>query len=481
MHATGSLAAAHAARTKIVATVGPACRQPEQLIELMRAGVSVFRLNMAHGSREDKAEVVESIRQGSQRLQRPVGILVDLAGPKIRLGELPGGELECTEGAEFRFVRGTEIQKPGELTVNYERLIDELSVGDRVMLADGTVGMAVEEKTSVYARCRVTQSGTIRSRQGVNLPGARLTLAAITPADEDDARWAAEVGADFVSLSFIRQAAEVRQLKSILKHHQSRARVIAKIEKPEALANLDEIVQASDGIMVARGDLGVEIDVARVPAAQKRIIAICNRYEKPVITATQMLESMQWSRQPTRAEATDVANAILDGTDACMLSAETAVGRHPRAAVEMMTRIALETEPLLKNQPPLPEVAAEGLEEVTEALVLAAGVVAQQLAARMIVVASHSGATALAMSKRRNSVPTIGVSDSDATLRQMSLFWGVIPLAAAPKGRSADLIEYVVRLGREDGSLSFGDRLVLVAGTSTHTAGHNMVLVHEVN
>ena len=331
-------------RTKIVATIGPACREEESLRGLVEAGVAVFRLNMAHGSIPEHQESLDRIRRVSDGLGRPVGVLVDLAGPKIRLGELPGGAIECAEGSEFRFIRGSETQQPDEFVTTYATLLDELTVGDAVMLADGTISLIVEECTPTFARCRVVQPGLVRSRQGVNLPGVKLSVAAMSAADWQHAEWAAGAGADFVSLSFVRSAVEVKLLKELLRTRGSVARVVAKIEKREAIDNLESIVDAADVVMVARGDLGVEIDVASMPMVQKQIIRVCQRYQKPVIVATQMLDSMQHSRRPTRAETTDVANAILDGADACMLSGETAIGEHPRLVVEMMRRIASATE-----------------------------------------------------------------------------------------------------------------------------------------
>ncbi len=470
-------------RTKIVATVGPACSAPEMLAELIQAGVDVFRLNMAHGKLESHAEVVANIRRISAEVGHPIGILVDLGGPKLRLGQLPGDEVELRSGEEFRFVRGDFSQDPKQLVSSYGRLVDELAVGNRVMLADGTVSLVVEERGNGFVRCRVLQPGVVRSRQGINLPGARLSLPALTDADRAHAAWAAKTGIDFVSLSFVRSPDDVRDLKTILRNLGSKARVIAKIEKPEALEQLDAIVTISDGIMIARGDLGVEIDVARVPVVQKAIIETCLRHQKPVIVATQMLDSMQHNRRPTRAEATDVANAILDGCDACMLSGETAIGEYPRIVVEMMQRIAQETETLFLNRPSLPRPATsvEGLHPITQTIVYGAEVMAQQLGARLVVCASHSGATALAMSKRRSYVPTIGVSDSEETLRQMCLYWGVVPLSGADLGNSFKLLDFVKEWGCRDGCLASTDRMVLVTGTGALSSGaHNMLVVHQV-
>ena len=488
-------------RTKIVATIGPACREETGLRGLVDAGVDVFRLNMAHGSIEEHQETLDRVRRVAEAAGRPIGVLVDLAGPKIRLGEIPGGALECVEGAVFKFIRGTESHHPDEFTTTYERLIDELAVGDAVMLADGTISLVVEERSPNEARCRVVQGGLIRSRQGVNLPGVKLSVAAMSAADWQHAEWAAAAGADFVSLSFVRSSVEVKLLKELLRTRGSKARVVAKIEKREAIDNLDSIVDAADAVMVARGDLGVEIDVASMPMMQKQIIRACQRYQKPVIVATQMLDSMQHSRRPTRAETTDVANAILDGADACMLSGETAIGDHPRLVVEMMRRIASATEKqYLQDRRqfledslgrgraavpageflPAPEFLVDGLHPITQAVVDGASRIAAELDARLVVVASKSGVTAIARSKRRGAVPTVGVSDDPATLRQMSLYWGVTPLAAVEGSDINRLLEHVTAWGLREGRLQRGDRILLVAGIGFGTGGHNMALVHEV-
>ncbi|MFM7208178.1 MAG: pyruvate kinase [Planctomycetaceae bacterium] len=490
-------------RTKIVATLGPASRAEEAIRGLVESGVDVFRLNMAHGSIPEHRESLDRIRRVSEALARPIGVLADLAGPKIRLGELPGGAVDVAEGDRIRFVRGGGTTAAGEFTVTYEPLIEELSAGDAVMIADGTISLVVEEKTATHATCRVVQGGTIRSRQGVNLPGVKLSVAAMSPADWQHAEWAASAGVDFVSLSFVRSAVEVKLLKELLRTRGSQARVVAKIEKREAIENLESIVDAADAVMVARGDLGVEIDVAGVPMVQKRIIRACQRYQKPVIVATQMLDSMQHARRPTRAEATDVANAILDGADACMLSGETAIGEHPRLAVEMMRRIARETEKQyladrwhymegrflaekgsagvpVQEFLPAPEFLVEGLHPITQAVVDGASRIAGELDARLFVVASRSGLTAIARSKRRGAVPTVGLSDNPAALRQMALYWGVTPLAMDATHDVGVLLDRITAWGLAEGRLQRGDRILLVAGSGFGTGGHNMALVHEV-
>ena len=467
------------ARTKIVATVGPACQS--KLGELLEAGVNVFRVNMAHGARADHEKMVADIRAAEAKSGRPVGILVDLAGPKMRLGKLVQDPLLCEAGTEFTFIRGEDAKSERELTSNYQLLIDELKVGDVVMLADGTVSMRVENKQRDSVRCRVVQAGTIRSRQGINLPGAALSVPSMTEEDTNNAMWAAKCGIDFVSLSFVRSPNEIHALKTLLRASGSQAYVVAKIEKREALDHLEAIVHATDAVMVARGDLGVEIDVAETPVAQKRIIATCQKLRKPVIVATQMLDSMHHSRRPTRAEATDVANAILDGADACMLSGETAIGEYPREAVEMMSRIMISTEDMLRDKPLLGEEGpAADVHPITSAVVYGAARIADQLKARLVVIATRSGGTARVKAKQRDFIRTIGVSDSETTLRRMCLFWGITPMPGAPVNDGPELRKFIDRWGIEDGLLHVGDRIVFITGNDFVSRAHNVLVVHEV-
>jgi len=468
-------------QTKIVATIGPACDSEDGLTALLQAGVDVFRLNTAHGGRQALEDRLARIRTASNKLGQPVAVLVDLAGPKIRLGELPEGQLQCVQGQRLRFIRGRQPVMPNELLTTYEPLVDEVASGDRIMLADGTVSLLVEEKGADYAECRVVQPGLIRSRQGVNLPGVKLSAPAMDEDDRAHAVWAAQNGIDFLGLSFVRTADDVLQLKSLIRAQNAETQVIAKIEKPEALEHLPAIVEAADGVMVARGDLGVEIDIARIGVVQKEIVALCNGLHKPVIIATQMLDSMQHSRLPTRAEVTDVANAILDGADACMLSGETAIGQNPREAVEMMHRIALATAPLARPRPPHGlAMGTQGVHPITEAMTHMAGELAEELDARMIVVVTNSGRTALSLSKNHSFMPTIGISQSAAALRRMCLYWGVIPLGGVPTTDSPQLLNHVIRWGRTSGMLNTGDRIVLITGTGLAVTAHNSIMVHVV-
>ncbi len=469
------------ARSKIVATVGPACNTVEMLTKLVQAGVDVFRINAAHGGQADFALMLEKIRRVRETTGFPVAVLLDLAGPKIRLGKLHTDPLEVEPGRELVFVRGETPQGPDELTANYPKLVDEVRTGDRIMLADGTISLEVIERHADHFRCRVLTGGTIRSRQGINLPGVSLSVTAMRPEDVDNAIWAANSEIDFISLSFVRSPQDICSLKDLLRSLDCPALVIAKIEKREALERLDAIVDAADGVMVARGDLGVEIDVAETPIAQKRIIAVCREKLKPVIVATQMLESMHENSRPTRAEASDVANAILDGADACMLSGETAIGKYPVQAVDTMDRIMRVTEQLLKDQPPAPlPKEVKRVHPITGAVTYNSANIAQAIGAKLVVVASRSGSTAWVKSKQRNFIPTLGVSDNPQTLRRMCLFWGIMPHFMEAFDNPQELIARVVQWGREHQVLGPGDRMVVVAGTGVVDKTHNMVIVHEV-
>jgi len=466
--------------TKIIATVGPACDSVDRLAELIEAGVDIFRLNSAHGDRAQHEQALANIRAAGEKVGFPIGVLLDLSGPKLRLGQLPIDPFMCEFGAKVTFVRGDVSAEPNEFTSSYKRLIDELEIGDRVMLADGTVSLVCEQKSDGRATCRVTSAGEVRSRQGINLPGVKLSVASMRPEDVDNAIWGAKNGLDFISLSFVRTAEDVHSLKNLLVSYDSNALVIAKIEKPEALVQIDAIVDAADGVMVARGDLGVEIDIAETPVAQKTIIRVCREKMKPVIVATQMLESMHHSRRPTRAEASDVANAILDGTDACMLSGETAIGDYPVDAVSTMNRIMLHTEQKLLVTNPDERGKTKRVHPITSAVTTAATSIAEAVKAKMIVIATHSGGTAWVASKSRSRIPTIGASDNPATLRRMNLLWGIKPMLVDQLHDTAKLFNDISKWGCENGYLSNGDMVVFVTGSGVMEKAHNLLVVHTV-
>lgn len=475
-------------KTKIVATVGPASRSPEMLRRLILAGVDVFRLNFAHASHEELATVVADVRTISAELGRVVGILGDLSGPKIRLEELPGGSRELTAGERVEFVRTADPDRPDRLTCTYDPLVDELHVGDPVLIADGTVTLRVIEKHESEQRVvtEVEQGGPIRSRQGINLPGVTLGTPSLTDKDRDDATWAIDQRLDFLGLSFVRRASDIRDLRQMLDRSEQKhtPQIVAKIEKYEALTELEQILELADAVMVARGDLGVEVDLAMVPILQKRIIRLCNERRVPVITATQMLDSMQENSRPTRAEATDVANAVLDGTDAVMLSGETAVGKYPVETVATMSRIVAMAERMLP--PHRPDSSADLLKrralEVTEAVVLGGGWTARHLHADLIAVATETGQTAFAISSQRNLVPILGVAREVEIARRMSLAWGITPLhEPKPFAGSDEFLNFVVAWGTANEILRPGSKIVFVASSKWGgVGGHDTLKVHVV-
>ncbi len=475
------------AKTRIVATVGPACQEPDTLRELIHSGVDVFRLNFAHGSHEWLSEILRNIRQISDELGIPVGVLGDLSGPKIRLGTLSGGEVMCDEGSIFHFVKGEADTTANQLTCTYEKLIDDVDPGDRILLADGTVSMLVTGKSDdgESVSCLVVEPGLIRSRQGVNLPGVKLSTPSVTEKDESDLAWALDNQIDFVGLSFVRSSNDIDHLRSLIQAASPvlNPLIVAKVEKTEAIADLDAIMEVTDAVMVARGDLGVEAEITRVPILQKDIIRRCNQCRIPVITATQMLDSMQKNELPTRAEVSDVANAVIDGTDAVMLSGETAIGDHPVACVKMMEKISIQAEPLAARTEMLDQLSRQSRRAtpVTEAVAIGAVAVARELDADLIVVASESGRTALALSRQRSNVPILAVTHREDTARRMCLYWGVHSLESKLVRQSADaLLQYVVQWGLENNTLRSGNRVVVVGRTNWLGVGQDLMMVHEV-
>ena len=466
-------------RTKIIATYGPAISKTE-VFERVAKLVDVFRLNMAHGDLQTHSQTLQRIREFSARNARPLAVLVDLAGPKIRLGKLPEDEVLCREGEILTFIREEDSQNPKELGTSYSKLVDELDLGDKVLLADGSVILQVVGKEADRVPCTVIQRGWVRTRQGVNLPRVKLSVPALSEEDIRNAEWAARNGVDFLGLSFVRSAEDVKQLRTIVRSISPDIQIVAKIEKPEALDDLPQIVAASDALMVARGDLGVEIEVAEVPSAQKRIVRLGNEHQKPVIVATQMLDSMQRSSRPTRAEASDVANAILDGCDACMLSGETAIGEYPLEAVQMLRAIAIATEPAFQHRDQFYSFPSSKVHPVTHAVVIGAEQIAARMGARMICVATRSGATALALSNRRSFVPVIGVTTHEPTSRRMCLYWGVQPVSHPAEPTIAGLAQFLDRWGLEQGNLKVGDRTVIVSSGQVSANRHDVVAVHEI-
>jgi pyruvate kinase len=463
-------------RTKIVATIGPASSSRAQLVALVEAGVDAFRLNFSHGTHPQHAEVAHLVREVQSDLRKALALIADLQGPKLRIGELPEPRM-LLKGEEVLVV-GEEHPVDSELPVAPAVIGEVLRPGHDVLIDDGLVRLSVETVNEGRATCRVVVGGEVKAHKGVNLPGVPVPIPSLTQKDLEDLAFALGLGVDFVALSFVRAAADVRDLQAIIRQHGSAARVIAKIEKAEAVAVLDEVLAESDAVMVARGDLGVEIGAATVPLLQKRIIRRCLEVGKPVITATQMLESMIEHAEPTRAEASDVANAILDGTSAVMLSAETATGRYPVEAVATMDRIARAVEPSMDYRHQMPEAADDA--SVGRAMSNAACDLAEALRARAILVPTFTGRTASAVSRLRPRRPIVGLSHHRTALQQMALEWGVTPVLMNEAENVEDLWSRSLEAARTSGTVDPGDRVVLTAGTAVNLPGSTNVIKVDV-
>jgi pyruvate kinase len=463
-------------RTKIVATLGPSSDSPEKLRALVAAGMDAARLNLSHGTHDEHAERAQRVRDAAEHAGRPVALIADLQGPKLRIGELP--EAVVLRRGDDVVVCAEEQCRDGELPVAPAVIGDVLKPGHDVLIDDGLVRLRVDAVEHGRARCEVVVGGRVTSHKGVNLPGVPLPIPSLTRKDTDDLQFALEIGIDFVALSFVRSAADVRDLRGLIEQSGSHAHVIAKVEKAEAVDVLDEVLAETDAVMVARGDLGVEIGPALVPLIQKRIIQKALELGKPVITATQMLESMIHHAEPTRAEASDVANAILDGTSAVMLSGETAVGEYAVEAVSYMDRIARAVEPSMDYRHEIP--AAEHNPSIGGAMSNAACDIAEALRAKAILVPTYRGKTASSVARLRPQRPIIALTHIDWALRQMALEWGVTPLHIPECSDVEELWGMSVRAAREAGLIDAGDRVVITAGTQVNLPGSTNVIKVDI-
>ncbi len=417
-------------RTKIVATIGPASSSPETLDRLVDLGVDVFRLNFSHGTHDGHATAFARIREASARASRHVAVLADLCGPKIRAGRFAGGGIELVRGEEVTLTTRSVEGRPGLIPSEYEALARDVRPQDRVLLNDGNLELCVLSTDGVEARCRVVHGGPLKDRKGINLPGVGVSAPALTEKDRDDALFAAALGVDFLALSFVRAASDIEQLRSVLTAAGHHVPIVAKIEKPEALQVIVEIVEAADGVMVARGDLGVEMPAEEVPLIQQELVRLSRQLHKPVIVATQMLESMVENPRPTRAEVTDVASAALGHTDAVMLSAETASGQYPTEAVATMDRVLRMVEGYAWKHGYFGKVAPLAPEDrlrVPSAVSRAASMLSGDLQVRSVVVPTSSGTTARMVASERPAAPVIAVATDAAVCRRMALSWGVTP------------------------------------------------------
>lgn len=470
-------------RTKIVCTIGPASESVEMLKQLIETGLDVARLNFSHGTYEEHAARIQNIRQASKEVGKTVAIMLDIKGPKIRTGLVRDGAVELDKDAPIILTtEQIELGDEHRISISYDGLPEDVQPGSILRIDDGLIGLVVERIEGQDIHCRVTNGGTLKNRKGINAPGVKLRIPSVTEKDIADIRFGIEQGVDLIAASFVRKASDVLDVRRILEEANVHLDIISKIEAEEALDKIDEILEVTDGVMVARGDLGVEIATEEVPLVQKMLIQKCNELGKPVITATQMLDSMERNPRPTRAEASDVANAIFDGTDAIMLSGETAAGKYPLEAVETMASIAKRAEEaLFKKMVASRRREASSEHTVTDAMSLAVSTISKDLNAQAIITATSSGGTARAVSKHRPDAPIIAVTDNERVMRQLKLSWGVYP-ALAKRAKSTDeVLSVSVDGALSSGIVKHGDLVVITAGVPVGTPGTtNMIKVHTI-
>ncbi len=467
------------ARTKIVATLGPATSSLSMIRKLVEAGADVFRLNFSHGTHEEHSAFIRNIRRVSREKKVHLGIIADLSGPKIRCGIIEPEPLLLKRNENVVVVAEDyrASSKRNVIPINYRNLAKEVKPGERIMLADGDIGLRVKKVEKERIICKVINGGFLTSRKGVNLPDTNLRLSALTDKDKEDTRFCLEEGVDFFALSFVRKADDIRKLKRFIrdiKKDDTLLPIIAKIEKSEALSNIREIVAESYGIMVARGDLGVEVPLYKVPLIQKEIIRVSNEQGKPVITATQMLESMLSSPRPTRAEVADIANAIFDGSDAIMLSGETAVGNYPYEAVAFMNRVAEVTEEDIEYGKSLSSMSLTESESIPDAISHATCVISHNLRLDAILCLTMSGMTARMVARYRPCAPILGFSSSESTLRQLQLSWGVVPVKLKKLSSRTSFekaVERSVEVALKENLIKKNQRVVITAGLPLLTPG----------
>ena len=467
-------------KTKIVCTIGPASESIDTLKELIKSGLNVCRLNFSHGNYEEHGKRIDNIKAARNEMKLPIAILLDTKGPEIRTGKFSSPEVNLVEGQNFIITMEDVLGDETKCTVSYKELVNDVKPGNQILIDDGLVGLAVKEIKGQEILCIVQNAGTIKDNKGVNVPNVKINLPAITPKDKKDIEFGIEQGIDFIAASFVRKASDVLAIREILEEHNAtNIQIISKIENQEGVDNIDEILEVSDGLMVARGDLGVEIPTEDIPIVQKELIKKCNILGKPVITATQMLDSMIRNPRPTRAEVTDVANAIFDGTDAIMLSGETAAGKYPLESVKTMASIAIRAEQTLDYEELLKTKVKLRQLNITNAISHATCTTAIDLKASAIITATASGYTARMVSSYRPSAPIIAATNSEMVMRQMGLVWGVYPLLAEKGLSTDDVFEKSVQSALDMDYISSGDLVVITAGVPVGIAGTtNLINVH---
>ena len=461
-------------RTKIVCTLGPASEKEEVLRELIKSGLNVCRMNFSHGSHEEHKGRMDLVKKIREELGQPTAILLDTKGPEIRTGQFDMPEVLLEEGQTFTITMKDVMGDKERCTVSYKGLANDVKAGDTILIDDGLVGLTVKEVNGDDIVCEVQNSGIVKNHKGVNVPGVKVNLPAITEKDRSDIEFGIEQGIDFIAASFVRKVSDVLAIREILEENNAtHIKIISKIENQEGVDNLDEIIEVSDGIMVARGDLGVEIPTEEIPVVQKLMIKKCNEAGKPVITATQMLDSMIRNPRPTRAEVTDVANAIYDGTDAIMLSGETAAGKYPVEAVKTMATIAKRAEETMRNR----RTKINKSKNVTDAISYATCTTAMDLDARAILSSTASGHTARMVSKFRPDCPIIATTTNEGVRRQLSLTWGVLPVMRENSTNTDQVITNSIEAAKSAKYVNENDVVVITAGAGEAT---NLIKVETV-
>jgi pyruvate kinase len=469
-------------KTKIVCTIGPASEDVETLVELMNAGMNVARLNFSHGDHDEHGNRLKNIRRASEQTEKTTGILLDTKGPEIRTGNLKKEAVELTEGQQLILSMEDVLGNEEKISISYTQLIDDVHAGSKILLDDGLIELEVTEKKGNEIVTKVSNGGTLKSRKGVNVPNVSVNLPGITEKDADDIVFGIEQGIDFIAASFVRRASDVLDIRELLEnHHAEHIQIIPKIENREGVENIDEILNVSDGLMVARGDLGVEIPAEEVPLVQKQLIRKCNSLGKPVITATQMLDSMERNPRPTRAEASDVANAIFDGTDAIMLSGETAAGDYPIEAVQTMQKIALRAETALDYPELLDNRSKESELTITDSISQSVSHTALNLNVSAIITATESGHTARMIAKYRPKTPIVAVTNTESVCRKLALVWGVASQLGKTATSTDEMLEIAVDQALHSNIVKHGDLVVITAGVPVGESGTtNLIKVHVV-
>ena len=465
-------------RAKIVCTIGPAVSSPEKIAQLIDAGMNMARLNLSHGTTTDHEKSFNAIRAAAKSKDQPIAILVDLQGPKIRLGKFQAGPYQLSVGDKFTITTEEMLGDKNKASTTYKDLPKDCQVGDQLLINDGKVVLEVLSKNNSTVETKVLVGGEISNNKGINLPGVSVSAPALTEKDAEDLRWGLKMGADFIALSFVRSAKDIDGVKKIMNGMKVQIPVIAKIEKPQAIKNIAEIVAAFDGVMVARGDLGVELPIEDVPMLQKQCVTLARENAKPVIVATQMLESMINNSTPTRAEATDCANAVLDGADALMLSGETSVGEFPLEAVKVMARIIERTEQVALNQiSPLQHNPSTKGGAITKA----ATEVGAQVDAKYLIAFTQSGDSARRMSRLRSPIPILAMTPDQSTLNRLSITWGVEPMLAPMVKHTDEMVMQVDNLLINSNRVKRGELVLIVAGSPPGIPGStNAMRVHKV-